>query len=428
MEKKLLLTSIVALSFAMPAFAENFPSNGLMLENKTYDNAATYTNLSTYTGPVYANAEYEDDTYELLPGTYLPENSDAVAQCESGYYCPGSSEPIINNGSAQGLTQCPSGYRIGSDPNATSAYQCYKNCDLAAFPNATSVSGHDYYGFNDTCAVDSCVAGWSKVDGSNTTSSFGQYIKSNAENAVAAVDSVYIGDDGSFAYVHYVTDSSTPGDPGTYQSGWSDQDYIADEPSFYGLSGNGNVPGSWAVGFGTNAGFVRGMARLSTVSGTAATTSNPPTTKTTSELGAEGGTNCWCNITGYRFFMNESEPWGTAASAWAYAGTAGSVGTCGRKCADLMNASVSFRMGLLNTVTSTTSASKCQKNTITVYWNGVGSNLKADGTAMSNYSSSTHTGSTTVEYNGSVVTPKDTWAPTGQRFKGWRFSLSEPEP
>ena len=49
----------------MPAFADDFPSNGYMLENKTYENAAIYGNMGVYDGTVTATAEYEDILYQI---------------------------------------------------------------------------------------------------------------------------------------------------------------------------------------------------------------------------------------------------------------------------------------------------------------------------------------------------------------------------
>ena len=70
--------------------AETFPTDGNMLENKTYESAATYTNLGTYAGPVSAAAEYADILYQVGAGQYLPAGSEGVgAVCASGYYCPG---------------------------------------------------------------------------------------------------------------------------------------------------------------------------------------------------------------------------------------------------------------------------------------------------------------------------------------------------
>lgn len=55
--EKLMPNLIVGLGAAMPAFAESFPSNGYMLENKTYSNAATGENMGAYDGTVTATAE-----------------------------------------------------------------------------------------------------------------------------------------------------------------------------------------------------------------------------------------------------------------------------------------------------------------------------------------------------------------------------------
>ena len=78
MNKKIFLTSFIALGFACPAMAETFPVDGNMLENKTYDEAATYTNMGVYEGSVSANAYYDDIVYNIAAGNYLAAGSEAT--------------------------------------------------------------------------------------------------------------------------------------------------------------------------------------------------------------------------------------------------------------------------------------------------------------------------------------------------------------
>ena len=109
MKAKKILTSIAAIAFAMPAMAETFPQDGYMLENKTYDNAATSTNMDgVYQGSVNANAEYEDILYTIAAGQYLPAGSvNNQTQCTAGSFCPGLQNTVTYDANNdQGITSC----------------------------------------------------------------------------------------------------------------------------------------------------------------------------------------------------------------------------------------------------------------------------------------------------------------------------------
>ena len=157
---------IVGLGAAMPAFAESFPSNGLMLENKTYANAARYNNVGAYDGTVTASAEYEDILYQIGAGTYLPAGATVAAQCPANSYCPGVTDATYNESAAQGAKTCPSGYP-NSAAGAGSITQCYTACKDSMVEHATAVSGNDYYGDGtDTCSATACEKGYHVEDSS----------------------------------------------------------------------------------------------------------------------------------------------------------------------------------------------------------------------------------------------------------------------
>ena len=132
--KKIIPVSLLAIWVACPAFAENFPNDGYMLENKTYDNAATYENMGVYEDYVDAIAEYDD--------------------CPANSYCDSS-----------GQHSCPSGYpnsAVGSSADTN----CYKACAVSAIAHATAVSGNDYYGNGaDTCGATACEDGYHTESG-----------------------------------------------------------------------------------------------------------------------------------------------------------------------------------------------------------------------------------------------------------------------
>ncbi|MBR5904523.1 MAG: hypothetical protein IKZ49_03255, partial [Alphaproteobacteria bacterium] len=118
MKQKIFLTSALAMGVIAPAMAEptntenSFPSNGLMAEDTIYTNAATSTNMAgVYENEVNAVAEYENILYQIGAGQYLPGNSETPIDCDqNGYFCPGDNNGVYYSSSAQGLTQCPSGY------------------------------------------------------------------------------------------------------------------------------------------------------------------------------------------------------------------------------------------------------------------------------------------------------------------------------
>ena len=80
MKNKIFMTFGGAVAALCPwvTHAETFPTDGNMLENKTYESAATYDNLGTYAGPVSAAAEYADILYQVGAGQYLPAGSEGV--------------------------------------------------------------------------------------------------------------------------------------------------------------------------------------------------------------------------------------------------------------------------------------------------------------------------------------------------------------
>ena len=166
MKNKLFLTSLVAMTVACPlssVHAESFPSDSLMQENKTYESAATYSNMGAYDGDVTAVAEYADTLYQIAAGTYLPAASEGVTEsCPANSYCAGQTDVKYNETIDQGLTSCPSGYP-NSSTGASAQTQCYTACTVSAanIAHATAVSGNDYYGTGaDTCAATACENGY----------------------------------------------------------------------------------------------------------------------------------------------------------------------------------------------------------------------------------------------------------------------------
>ncbi len=138
MKKLSFLTSMVALTFAVPAMAvpsntsSTFPSNGVMEEDYTYQNQATVTNLKVSSGTATTTANYAN---------------------------------------------CPASYP-NSDEGAESTDECYTACTVSDFPagsHIASVTGKNYSGANvtDTCAIASCDTGYHLNPGLNLTETIG---------------------------------------------------------------------------------------------------------------------------------------------------------------------------------------------------------------------------------------------------------------
>ena len=166
--KKIIPVSLLAIWVACPAFAENFPNDGYMLENKTYDNAATYENMGVYEDYVDAIAEYDD--------------------CPANSYCDSS-----------GQHSCPSGYPY-SAVGAGASTECYKACTTENVPHSTAVTGNDYNGGVDTCTPTSCVAGY-HTDFATLGSIIGNASIQSADYNDGAVDTGYSVDYGSHGVV-----------------------------------------------------------------------------------------------------------------------------------------------------------------------------------------------------------------------------------
>ncbi|MDW2974836.1 MAG: hypothetical protein R8M70_02140 [Alphaproteobacteria bacterium] len=189
----------VGLGAAMPAFAESFPSNGVMLENKTYANAATYDNVGAYSGYVNARAEYVNTLQQIIGGTYLPAGATLAEQCPKNSYCPGVTDATVNASESQGATSCPSGYP-NSAVGASSNTQCYTACTLksANIEHATAVSGNDYYGDGtDTCFATDCENGYHVNE---TAKLIEQRPLIDVDYTVASNDYGYINGDDSYGY------------------------------------------------------------------------------------------------------------------------------------------------------------------------------------------------------------------------------------
>ncbi len=130
MRKKIIFTSLYALTIIGVANATTFPDDGYMQTNQTYDDAATYENTGVYDGTATATAEYND--------------------CPANSYCDGNSEMP---------TACPSGYSQ-SDAGSDSASDCYRDCTANDVLNSTSATGRVYSDGRSVCNATGCLKGY----------------------------------------------------------------------------------------------------------------------------------------------------------------------------------------------------------------------------------------------------------------------------
>ena len=339
MKQKIFLTSALAMGVIAPAMAENFPSNGLMQENKTYTNAATETNMDgVYEGTVDANAEYETINYLLNAGQYLPADSETVTTCPAGSFCSGIGNVQYNQSSAQGIETCPTGY-TNSAAGSSSNTQCYRACDvnnmgtngsIANIAHATAISGNDYYGSGtDTCEPTSCENGW--------------HVK-------AASSAPNIGTDEGVG--HTANDSTG-------------EDYDTDNMSNTIIA---NDPMAFAVDYG-NKGIIKGHGRCSTRpaaedpwdwdandgEGTYNVISGNFVSSLTDETGT--GQYCYCQLDSYTpsggTLQSLSSPW---VFYYGHGDASGCADRCARNCANDMrytnSSNLAFRAAVLGSVGS----------------------------------------------------------------------------
>ena len=367
--KKIIPVSLLAIWVACPAFAENFPNDGYMLENKTYDNAATYDNMGVYEDYVDAIAEYDD--------------------CPANSYCDSS-----------GQHSCPSGYpnsAVGSSADTN----CYKACAVSAIAHATEVSGNDYYGNGaDTCGATACEDGYHTESG----------VPNLLEIIGGTVASNYLYRDSTGSIIKYTPTQS--GDP---------YDYNPSET--YGISGTH----AFAVNFG-NKGVIIGHGLCSTMGDynrQVAYANTPENVETannvTDETGSLQAKNCWCRLESYTpnggSTQSFTAPWVFVDGQWEDGGDC--EGACGSECASFL-ANYDYQSNVLLGQTALlmsvpSSGAACVANTITINWSDVDDD--GDATTMS----------TDVLYDGDITTPVKAATYPGKTFIGWRFVAPEEE-
>ena len=142
------------------------PANSVCDPN--YDGGKPHT-CSELTNGKYTlsleNSSSIDACYTITtPGKYVAVAGQGEVACKVGDYCLGGAKVMYT--ATGGNSACSAfGAGYSSDVGASEETQCYQRCALAA--NATQMSGRDYYGTDatDTCAVASCVSGYTVAGG-----------------------------------------------------------------------------------------------------------------------------------------------------------------------------------------------------------------------------------------------------------------------
>ena len=425
----------------MPVFAEvagdAFPSNGYMLENKTYANAATYGNMGVYDGAVTATAEYDDILYQISAGTYLPAGSEGELEtCPENSYCPGDVDVTYNETTDQGISSCPSGYP-NSAAGASSNTQCYTACTVnsANIEHATAVDGNDYYDTDaDTCVATACENGYHTYE---TMRVIEQTPLIDVDYTVAGNDYWYISADGtsSNADTYGLTENNTwasafdygvvygrascqatPHDPGI--------EYIMANLS--GLQNATMSPDQVRSDLTPIVGAAKANYMADVVAGIADGTKDKEdfyeawyvvfgASQDALFSTTDTGEYCYCQMTGFQ--SGSSSVVDIASAPWVFRINYGSAGLCANLCASncalyLHNDTTNARMfrgavfGALDFVAGGT----CAANEITINWtDATDEDIAANNAGM-------------CTYGGDIRTPVAAVEKPGKTFVGWKFS------
>lgn len=450
MNKKLVLTSIIISSIIGVVHAEQFPSNGAMQENKTYEKAANYGNMGVYDGSVTATAEYDDVLFQITAGNYLPAKSEIVTTCPIGSYCLGLTNAKYSETTDQGVSACPGGYP-NSDRGAKTNTQCYRECTVAEanIAHATSVSGNDYYGTgSDTCAATACDNGYHVK----------KAVQVAEKTALFGVDASVVGiygeslSDGEQKKYECMGETCTNNNVISGRFGLTENNTFAAEFSHGVVYGQASCQPSSPIGdyfysilelVATGAKSIEEFrAEFEPIAGPTKTEiavlaitgfnegslsgdeSGPILNYVLQEdAGTEfsttsTGSSCLCRVTGYtpisEFSEGVSEPQITEASRWQYKGRYSDASECASHCAHACLASMlntvgsEVRLGMLDAIDVSLSGI-CEANTIKITW----SDAEQSDVDANNAGQCT--------YDGDIRTPVKAVSKPGKTFKGWRF-------
>ena len=391
MNKRLFLTSVLAITVAGPAF---------VVEAKANRQAQTYNQFSepmvenaTYTGAaVYANLHVDGSTED--PAVADP----SFTICPADSYCPGVDSNSQPDSTA--IFVCDtvsSGDYPNSDEGSSDFGQCYRDCVTSDVTDAaTLVSGGRIYATGErTCAAATCRQGYHTVAG------------------VYNLRTV-IGSDNADQYAT----SSSPN------------------------SANYNLgPGQFVVDFGANKGRLVGFASCSAYQGSGGISESGPNNYSWSSsptmVNSNGGNvpsnfwstgdYCYCGLSSFTEYSG-----GTAGTehqldangaVYVYVGVGSVTGAscssnCATECGRLLStvsgdqygndwAFSQFRQAMIDSIGSPYTT--CAVNNISITWNGATQeNIDANNAGY-------------CVYEGDIRTPVAATPRAGYTFAGWTF-------
>ena len=429
--------------------AETFPADGTMLENKTYESAATYTNLGTYEGMVNARAEYEKILYQVGAGQYLPAGSEGTGVvCTAGNYCPGLTDVTYNATDNQGLTACPNGYP-NSYAGASMDTQCYTTCtDTSVIAHATAVAGNDYYGNGtDTCYATACDNGY-HLDGSLEMIETAPLI--DVDPSLYAYTYGYLNAIGTGQYnvsAFGLTEAGTWAGSFETVSGLGNNIVSAGGTVYGQASCQGEAPNALAMNYysgmiadaSATADEVRAEllervdeAKANAVADIyaefkAGTRTHDDAVKAGyAILGSEydanfsktdSGRYCYCQMTDFK--LNDDIKTPVTSAPWVFGGDSFSEGACAEycasNCADKLRNNLytsAFRAAMYGMLGTRTVGGVCAANEISITW------ADADPADVAANNAGVCT------YDGDIRTPAKAITKPGKTFKGWKFQKS----
>ena len=411
--------------------AETFPTDGTMLENKTYESAATYDNLGTYAGSVSATAEYADILYQVGAGQYLPAGSEGVgAVCTAGNYCPGLTNATYSATDNQGLTACPDGYP-NSDAGASMNTQCYTTCtDASVIAHATAVAGNDYYDNGvDTCYATACDNGY-HVDGTVEMIELDPLVP-GADVSVGASTYGYICANGSNTSKQSefgLTEAGTWGAEFSYgnvygQASCQSANGVAMASCYSGVNGDYNLDN-----LRTELTEMYDSARANAVVDTIIEYQTGTKTQEDAYKAChafldagidanfsktDSGQYCYCQMTAYSA-SGSSELIPVTSAPWVFQNSYDSAdscaGSCALYCANYLERERAYRAAVLGSLGTKTVGGVCVANEISITWED------ADPADVAKNNAGVCT------YDGDIRTPAKAITKPGKTFKGWKFN------
>lgn len=360
MNKKLLLTSILSIMVVSSVYAESFPNDGSMQENKTYEDSATYDNTGVYSGTAQAQANYTPNTYTVASGEYLLNNTIAGTICPANSYCPGG-DYVFSETLSQGITSCPTEYGL-SVTGSSSVDECYRTCSSAdvLHSSATGTFSGEFY----SNSVNKCEP----VNDASCALGYHYKAASGLDLDVSIAPSS----------IRYRSNNGTGNNSG----------------NITGLEkGEGEATFS--------SGIASGKALCSITSGSNYNQGTPNESAT--------GQFCWCKIDGFTPNGGSKQ---NLTSFFVLRDNFGDANNCANNCAaSCMNGfsgDGTFRASMINAVQKSGLAI-CEANVITITWDGA----EASDIAANN------AGTTT--YDGDIRTPVKAKEKLGHTFTGWTF-------